>query len=181
MAEPFDRAERRRQLIAAVARIVGATITLLVLYALVPVPGRSGAGAFVGMVIGSLAFVGVLGWQIRTIARSDFPVVRAVQVIGLAVPVLITAFAFMYLSVSESDPASFSEEFNRVGAIYFTVTTLATVGYGDITPVTDAARILVTSQMLFNLALIAGVARLVILAARVGLQRRDGTLGDDRF
>ena len=43
---------------------------------------------------------------------------------------------------------------------------------GDITANSNEARILVTLQMLFDLALIAGLVRLVILATRAGLRRR---------
>ena len=56
--------------------------------------------------------------------------------------------------------------------MYYTVSTISTVGFGDIAAQSDAARALVTLQMLFDLALIAGLVRLIILATRTGLQRR---------
>jgi voltage-gated potassium channel len=93
-------------------------------------------------------------------------------VVAFAYPLLVVVFAFTYLSLSRVDAANFSERLDRVGALYFTVSTISTVGFGDITADTDGARILVTFQMLFNLALIAGLVRLVILATRTGLHRR---------
>jgi voltage-gated potassium channel len=94
-------------------------------------------------------------------------------VVALALALLVVVFAFTYLTLSRADPASFSEQLDRVDAMYFTVSTVATVGLGDITPTSEATRILLTFQMLFDLALIAGLVRLVILATRTGLRRRN--------
>ena len=171
-ALPGDSRARRRMIAGSVLRIFAATVGLLALYALVPVPGSSGAGAFVGLISGLAVFVVIVGWQIRTIARSEHPVMRAVEVIAVALPVVAVVFAFTYLSISRADSASFSEHLNRVDAMYYTVSTISTVGFGDIAAKSDAARVLVTVQMLFDLALIAGLVRLVILATRTGLQRR---------
>src|SRR6187549_1772693 len=90
-----------------------------------------------------------------------------------AAALLVVVFAFTYLTLSRADPASFSEQLDRVDAMYYTVSTVATVGLGDITPASEAARILLTFQMLFDLALIAGLVRLVILATRTGLRRQN--------
>lgn len=49
-------------------------------------------------------------------------------------------------------------------ALYFTLATLATVGYGDVHAVGQAARIAVTGQILFNLVFV-GVAVAVLGSA----------------
>jgi voltage-gated potassium channel Kch len=49
----------------------------------------------------------------------------------------------------------------RVDALYFTVTTLGTVGFGDIVPAGQAARLLVTIQIMLNLMLIGAAFRLI--------------------
>ena len=169
---PGDPRQRRRMIARSAIRIFGSTAGLLVLYACVPVPGTSGAGALVGMIGGLLVFVAIVGWGIRTIVRAEHPVLRAVEVVALALPLLVVVFAFTYLSVSRADAASFTEHLSRIDAMYYTVSTIATVGFGDIAATSDAARILVTVQMLFDLALIAGLVRLVILATRTGLRRQ---------
>ena len=169
---PGDSRERRRLIVRSALRIFVAAGALLVLYALVPIPGASGSGALVGLILGLLVFVGLVGWQLRAIARAANPVMRAVEVVALTLSLLALVFAFTYVSVSRADPAAFSEELNRVDALYYTVTTISTVGYGDIAPVSSAARILVTIQLAFDIALIAGVVRLLVLATRTGLERR---------
>jgi voltage-gated potassium channel len=169
---PAGSPEGRRLIVRSAIRIVGTTVALLVLYTFVPVPGTSGAGALVGLIGGLVVFVVVVGWQIHSIVGSRNPVIRAVEVVSFALALLVVVFAFTYLSVSRADSASFSENLSRVDSFYFTVSTVSTVGFGDVNAESDAARILVTVQMLFDLALIAGLVRLVILATRTGLRRR---------
>lgn len=163
----------RRRIVRSVLQIVGLTVGLLALYALLPVPGdSSGAVALLSMVGGLLLFVVLVGWQIRRIVGDRHPVLRAVEAIALAIPLLVVVFSFSYLTLSRADPASFSEPLDRVDAFYYTVSTVTTVGFGDITADSAGARILVTAQMLFDLALIAGLVRLVVLATRTGLRRQ---------
>jgi voltage-gated potassium channel len=169
---PGDPRERRRMIIRSAIRILAMTGGLLVLYALVPIPGPSGIGALVGMALGLIGFLGLIGWQIRTIVRAEHPVLRAFEVVAFAVPLLVVVFAFTYLSLSRAEAPSFTEHLDRVGALYYTVSTLSTVGFGDIAARSDAARILVTVQMLFDLALIGGLVRLIVLVTRAGLRRQ---------
>ena len=49
--------------------------------------------------------------------------------------------------------------------MYFTVTTLATVGYGDIHPTGPPARAVVTTQIILNLAFLGIVVRVMARAA----------------
>ncbi len=48
------------------------------------------------------------------------------------------------------------EHWSLVNAIYFCVVTLGTVGYGDITPTTDAGKIFTVFYIIFGLAVIGG-------------------------
>jgi voltage-gated potassium channel len=57
----------------------------------------------------------------------------------------------------------------------------STVGFGDLAANSDAARALVTVQMLVDLALVGGLVRLVMLAARMGLHRQDVARPKHRF
>lgn len=170
---------RRRLILRRVLRILVLALALLALYGLVPIPGDSSeAAALLGMIGGLLLFLVLIGWQIRQIARDQQPLLRAIESVALAIPLLVVIFAFTYLTLSQADPASFSEHLDRVDAFYYTVSTLATVGFGDITADSAGARILVTVQMLFDLALIAGLVRLIVLATRTGL-RRQSAAGDE--
>jgi len=63
---------------------------------------------------------------------------------------------FLFYWASDDDIKGLPKEsFSRlVSIIYFTVTTLTTTGYGDITPVSTSGQLLVTSYMLFIFYLI---------------------------
>ena len=163
---------RRRVILESGARVVATTVALFALYAVLPVPGSSGAVALVGLVAGLLAFMVVVGWQIRSIIRAHHPVLRAVEVVAFALALLVVVFAYVYLWISRSNSGAFSEELDRIGAVYNAVSIVSTVGLGDIAPVTNGARLVVTLQMLLDIALIAGFARLVVIAARTGLRRK---------
>jgi len=88
------------------------------------------------------------------------------------VPLFIIVFSLVYVGLSQNDPASFSEPITKVGGIYFTVTILSTVGFGDITATTDTTRLVVTLQMLIDLLIIGVLVKLIIGASRIGVQRR---------
>ena len=76
------------------------------------------------------------------------------------------AFAALYLGMSVSDPSHFTEPLSHVGAFYFTVVVASTVGFGDITPNDDITRIIVTGQMLVNIALIGVGVRAILAIGR---------------
>jgi hypothetical protein len=64
----------------------------------------------------------------------------------------IYSFAVAYLFLSRSDPAAFSvKELDLFTAIYFSTVTAATVGYGDISPISHTARILVILEIWLSL------------------------------
>ena len=101
------------------------------------------------------------------------PQARAIAAVGALAALLIVLFSSVYLSLSSHDVATFSEPLDHVKAMYFTITTLTSVGYGDITPRTDPVRVLVSVQMIVNLILLGGMVRLLSLAARHSLNRAD--------
>ena len=81
----------------------------------------------------------------------------------------LIVFAALYLCLSQSSPANFSEPLNHTGAVYLTITVFSTVGFGDITPETDLARIVVSVQMILDLIVIGAVVRLLANAAKTGM------------
>ena len=172
---PGDRDARRRLLAKSGVRIVATSVAMFALYAVLPVPGASGAVALLGLIAGLLAFTILVTWQIFTIVGAKHPVLRAIEVATFALPLLVVVFAYVYLWISQSNPGAFSEELDRMGAVYYTVSVVSTVGFGDISAVTDGTRLVVTLQMLLDFALIAGFARLVIIATLTGLRRKGST------
>jgi voltage-gated potassium channel Kch len=109
--------------------------------------------------------------EVRGILASPRPMLRAIRVIALGLPLLLVLFAAAYITVAGQQANAFSEPLSRTDGLYFTVTTFATVGYGDISPQTELARALVTVQMLVGLLVVGVIAKVVLGAVRVAQER----------
>jgi voltage-gated potassium channel len=113
----------------------------------------------------------ILSLQTRQIVRAELPELRAVQALGVILPLFLVVFAASYLSMYYASAHMFSQKLDHTSALYFTITVFSTVGFGDITPTTDFARIIVSIQMLLDLVIIGAVVRLLVSAAKTGLTR----------
>ena len=82
----------------------------------------------------------------------------------------------MHYLLSLTWPDSYTEQLTRLDAIYFSVTVFATVGFGDISPVSETARLITMVQMLANVIFVGVVARVLFGAAldRRGVRTRSG-------
>jgi len=149
--------------------VIGVAV-LLGVYAVAPVESLGRIAEGVWLVLGLLAVAAVFVWQIRAIVKADYPGLRAVESCVVTVTLFLVVFALIYLSLSNSNRANFSENLDRVSAFYFAVTLLATVGFGDISARTDVARIFVTLQMLLDLTLIVVVVKAIFGSARTVLK-----------
>jgi hypothetical protein len=154
----------------SIARTVVVTGSVVAFYVIAPLDQRPAGAIGVRLLLELLVLVLVLGWQIREVTRSPHPVLRGVEAVVISVPLLVLTFAATYVMVDYNSPGSFTEALSRLDAAYLAVTILATVGFGDITPVTNAARSLVMSQMLVDLAFVGLVAKVLVGAVR---RRRD--------
>ena len=98
---------------------------------------------------------------------------RAVEAIALVATLFIVAMSGIHYGLATSDADNYSEALSRLDALYFTVTTLATVGYGDITPTSALTRSVTTGQMVLGVALLgAGVRVLLGVAKMVSADRQ---------
>ena len=168
MTFPFADADpkvRRRLLMRSGLRIVLTSAVLLVVYYSIPLADLSGGTALLAFVACVITFLGVVAWQVQAIVSAPYPNLRAAEAVGMAVPLLIVLFALVYQSMSDAQPGTFSQPLSRTGALYFTITVLATVGFGDIVPTTDGARLLVSAQMVLDLLLVGVVLRVLTHAA----------------
>lgn len=124
--------------------------------------------------------VAVLTWQVKAVMRAESRLYRGLISLGMAVPLLVVVYASIYLTLSINDVGSFSEELGRTDALYFTMTTLATVGYGDISPTTSAARIATMTQMIANVVVIGLAVRVLGQMASDYFARHPGDTSDGR-
>ena len=168
--------QQRRHLVAAVSlRSIGTVALVVAIYFLVPMDRSLGPGTVIGLVLGLLAFFAIIGWQVRNITRSDYPTVRGIEALALLIPLYVLLFATVYYLMNHANQATFGSSLSRVDAMYFSATVFTTVGFGDITAKTEAARVLVTVQMMLDLVIIGLVARLVVNAIKIGQRRHNPT------
>ena len=124
------------------------------------------------MLIGLLVFAGLTVWQVKAIAGSRFPGLRAAEALGLIIPLYLLLFASTYFVMERASAANFTEPLTRTDALYFSVTVFTTVGFGDIAAKSETARVVLIVQMLADLALLGAGAR-VLLGAGTGAGNKD--------
>ena len=171
----LSRRQRRREVTRTVIAVALAWALLFGIYYVIPFTDLTSGESLVALVLGIAAFTVVLAWQLRRVMHADLPVLRAIQALGGTIPLFLVTFAAIYLSLSQASTTHFSEPLNHTGALYLAITVFSTVGFGDITPEGDLARIVVSIQMVLDLVVIGAVVRLLTTAAKTG--RRDSASG----
>ena len=161
-----------RRIVRAALRAAGSSAALVVLYYLLPLDRSSAAVAVTMLVIGLVALIGLIAVQVRSILVSLFPGLRAVEALATSIPLFLLLFASAYLVIAAESAGSFSQPLTHTDALYFTITVFATVGFGDITAKTEAARLVVTGQMIIDLIIIGIGARIILGAVQRSRQRR---------
>ena len=151
-------------------RAAGSTAALVVIYYLLPLDRSSTAVAVTLLIIGLVALMGLVTYQVRSIIRSSFPLLRGVEALATSIPFFLLLFAATYVVLATISAGNFSQPLSRTDAIYFTVTVFATVGFGDITAKTEAARLVVSGQMIVDLVIIGLGARIIVGAVKRGRQ-----------
>jgi voltage-gated potassium channel len=172
---PVDRLPRRaprRLVVRSLLRSSAAAVLLVVAYFVLPL-ATSDEAALVWLVAGVTIVALLLVWQIRAIVGAEYPRLRAIGALVVGPPLLLVVFATTYLIVSGANASSFSEPLDRTGALYFSVTVFATVGFGDIVPVTAGARIATTIQMVLDVVVLGIAVKLIFGAVETGLRRRE--------
>ncbi len=174
----LPRAKRRRLIFRAVLRGLLTATALVVLYYLLPLDRPWNADTALRLLAGLLVFAGVMVWQVRRITRARYPGVQAVEALGLIVPLFLLLFASTYFLMERASAAAFTQPLTRTDALYFTVTVFSTVGFGDISPKAEAARVILIVQMLGDLAILGAGIRVLLGAVQRGRQQRPDTGGD---
>jgi voltage-gated potassium channel len=169
-----DRTHRYRRAVAvSLLRSFLMTTFLVAVYYLAPLRMTLDLRTWLRFALVLLLLAVLAVRQVQAVLSSDTPRVRAIEAAATGLPIFILLFATIYLVIANDRPDSFSEMLGRTDAIYFTVTVFTTVGFGDIVPRTEVARIVTTLQMVTGLILVGLVARMLLGAVQVAVRRRE--------
>jgi voltage-gated potassium channel len=176
--EELDKRARRRELVRIVLAIALTWAALFVVYVVAPFDSHLSAALLIRLSISMIIVVVVFIAQFRSILHARFPVLRAARALAVVIPLFLVLFSGIYLSLSHTSTTDFNVTLNHTSAMYFTITTFSSVGFGDITPHTGLAQMVVSIQMLLDLVIVATGARLLFHAAQRsrgrGIRQADG-------
>ena len=149
-----------------VRRAILTLTAVLVVYYAIPVGEAPSAWGVAISVVGLLAGMGILVHltvrQVQRLAgaRPDDEGIRIESLIFL-IYIVVPMFAIGYFVLETADPGQFSDLETKTDALYFTVSTLATVGFGDVHATAQLARALVTLQIAFDLVFVGAMVSLL--------------------
>ena len=137
---------------------------LVVVFLVVPI---SKERWWLGIVIGLLIIVGSVPLTVKRINRvgtSHEPYLEAGLAVVMMIALIVIGFASIYAALSRHGE-EFTDIHTKLDAVYFTVTTVATVGYGDLAPSGQIARAVAIIQMVVDILVIGVAARLAMRVA----------------
>jgi voltage-gated potassium channel len=169
-----SRSAQRKLVGRALVRPTLSGAVLFVLYFALPLNNRFRAGTVVILIAGLCVLAGLVALQVRTIVRSPHPRLTAITALAFSIPLFVLLFATTYFLMEQTASTAFTQSMTRLDSLYFTVTVLTTVGFGDISPHSELARTLTTLQMVGDLLLIGLVVRVLLGAVQTGLAGRAG-------
>jgi voltage-gated potassium channel len=149
----------------------GALVAIItVIYYVLPIPGHMHEGSWAvlfGCGLGVLAVLIVV--SIRRLLRAG----EQTRVRALVLLLCITVFFFSYTDAALAEiPNQFVSLHTKTDGLYFSVSTLATVGFGDVHAVGQAARVAVTLQIVFNLVFLGSAIAMITGMWRERARRR---------
>lgn len=163
------KAERRRLIVVGMLRSTATIVVLIAAYYLLPLDRLSGVSLAVSLAVGLIALAGVAAYQVRAIVRHRHSAVRAIEALAITVPLFLLLFAASYFLMEQADAANFNaDSLSRTDSLYFTITVFATVGFGDISPTSQVARLVVMAQMILDLLVLGLLVRVFLGAVQRG-------------
>lgn len=164
---------RRRLVVLGLARALAIAVGLVALYYVLPLDSLSEVPLVATFLGALLILMAGTAWQVRAVLASPNPAIRAIEGVASSAPLFVLLFAATYYAMERSRPDSFNTpDFTRTDSLYFTTTVFSTVGFGDIAPTSQIARLVVSLQMVLDLVVLGLGVRVFVGAVRLGRQRQ---------
>ncbi|SDD60387.1 potassium channel family protein [Nocardioides lianchengensis] len=153
-------------------RLLGVLGSILVLYLVAPVSADPPERVVVRAVIGVAALLGLTAGLVEQLRRAVRDDERRVEGLVAAIVTVLVVFAYAFYALEVHRPEQLDGLVTRLDALYFSASTMLTVGYGDVHATGQAARALVLLQMVFDVVFVASAAGLLTARVRRGAARR---------
>ena len=142
-------------------RLMGLVALILLVYFLVPVEDPLHPDNLLRTTVAVVSLGLLAAGMVRLLRAHLEDDERRVEGLVLGIVVVVVFFAFAYYLLARHDPHQVAGLHTRIDALYFTMSTLSTIGFGDVHASGQAARALVIAQVVFDLVFVAAAAGLV--------------------
>jgi voltage-gated potassium channel len=164
-----------RTVLTAVALVVVATVA----YFLVPVPGQMREGSWAILFgCGVVALALLIAFAIWRLLGAG----EHVRVRTLVLLLVLTVLFFSWCDDSVARlPGQFVDLHTKTDALYFNISTISTVGFGDVHAAGQLARAAVTVQIVFNLVFLGAAVTMIsgFVRQRAQSRRAGGSAAKD--
>jgi len=136
-------------------------VGLLVAYYAFPVSFDDSPGVVVVSLVATLAGLALIGSsmvaELIHLRRGEKS--RSTSGLAMLIELLVVAFSLAFFLLELASPGQIVDLRTRTDALYFTLSTMATVGYGDVHAEGQAARALVCGVIAFDVVIVASLVR----------------------
>jgi voltage-gated potassium channel len=143
------------------SRPVLTLVGVLVVYYALPVDFAGSPGVVILNFVLTFAGLGLIGWtmisELGHLRRGEES--RSTPVLAMLIGLLVMCFSLAFFLLERLSPGQITDLHTRTDALYFTLSTMATVGYGDIHAQGQAARALVSAVIAFDVVVVASLVR----------------------
>jgi len=157
------------QVKAAIVAVLAVAAATAVYYQ-VPVPAHLHEGSWITLFCCGVLVLGIL------ILIAVLRLVRAGQQAKVRTLVLLLCLTVLFFSYADAAvatlPGQFVDLHTKTDSVYFNISTLATVGYGDVHPSGQLARSAVTLQIVFNLVFLGAAISIITTYVRARATQR---------
>ena len=141
--------------------VLGLGTGAIVAYFVMPLDGPWAETLAAALVAGAaLLLVPLALRRAGLVLRSEQPLLVALQSLFTLLTLLVVSFSTVYYVLATQTDDQMHGLETKLDGVYFTMTVLSTVGFGDITAIGQWGRAVVTVNMIVNLVLVAVAFRL---------------------
>ena len=142
-------------------RTTATSFLLVLVYFVVPMgQGDEPLPLAVSATVSVLAVLGMAMLAVRRIRKLiEDPRLADLPTLALMVVLTMVVFAVGYFMLENSSTGQVEGLHTRLDSLYFTLTMITTVGFGDVHPAGQAARAITCLQMVFNAVFLGALIR----------------------